>query len=252
MRILVTGATGAIGKEIVMRLAAKGHTMLLACRSTDKAIPVMREAIRIGAPEARVIRLDLSDSASVKEGVAEILSTGVDGVINNAGTMNGAFRLDSDGHEDTLNVNYHNTRLLNELLTPSIAQGGVIVFTTSATRRWFPLQKKTYDISRDEFSRLRAYALSKKLITAYAMELSLRLTPHGIRVNCCDPGVVDSPMLRMGKWFDPLTDRLFRPLCFSPATGADAAVRAFESDKTGRIFTAPFGSVGIPKKLFLR
>lgn len=252
MKILVTGATGAIGQEIALRLAAGRHHLILACRSTQRAAKIADTVLRAGAKGVRTVTLDLSSSESVTQAADEILRYGVDAVINNAGTMNGEYRTDPDGHEDTLNVNYHNTRLLNELLIPSIGKGGAIVFTTSATRHWFPFQKRADDMERKDFTRLRAYALSKKLITEYASGLSKTLFPQGIRVNCCDPGVVDSPMLKMGRWYDSLTDIFFRPLCFSPATGADAAIRAFSSGRTGRIFTAPFGSVKIPSRLFLK
>jgi len=252
MNILITGASGAIGKEIARKLALKGHSLLLACRSEEKGCRLADEMNDKGAVTAKFIQLDLSDSISVRSAAAKISNNCIDGIINNAGTMNSIYRTSADKHEDTLNVNYHNTKLLTELLIPSIRQGGAIVFTTSATRSWYPLQKRKEDISENEFSRLKTYALSKKLITTYARDLSARLKSNGIRVNCSDPGVVDSPMLRMGKWYDCLTDTIFRPLCFSPATGADAAVRAFFSDHTGRIYTAPFGSISIPRKLFFR
>lgn len=241
MNVLLTGATGAIGKAIAGSLAAGGHHLFLACRSIEKGESLARQLLESHNVACSVIPLDLSDSCSVRDAVHALSSVAIDAVVNNAGTMNARFVIDKDGHEDTLNVNYHNTRLLTELLLPRLDKGAHIVFTTSATRSWFPFQRIKGDITPQEFSRLKAYALSKKLITAYALHLSRVLADKGIIVNCSDPGVVDTPMLRMGKWYDRLTDIFFRPLCLSPAAGAKGAVRALDSDRSGLIFKSPSG-----------
>ncbi len=236
--ILITGATGAIGKEIARQLAAKRHPLILACRSIAKGRGITDEINREFNVKARLLELDLADSNSVREAADSLDGVELEAIINNAGVMNGSYRLDADGHEDTLNVNYHNTRLLNELLLGNMKdKEGCLVFTTSATRNWFRNQPLTEELEESEFNRMRSYALSKKLITRYARDLSASLLPRGIRVNCADPGIVDTPMLRMGRWFDPLTDLFFRPFCNSPRKGAQAAVSALLSSETGKIFT---------------
>lgn len=241
MRILVTGATGAIGKEIASALAREGHNIVLACRDTSKAIALADMLRQRHGSDISVVELDLSDSISVREAAQAIAKDGIDALVNNAGVMNKSFRQDADGHENTLNVNYYNTRLLTELLIPHMPKGAHIVFTTSATRRWFPFQKISGEIHENNFSRMKAYALSKKLITAYAACLAEKLESRGIYVNCTDPGVVDTPMLRMGKWFDSLTDIFFRPFCLSPEKGARGALNALDSDISGLIFKSPSG-----------
>ncbi len=241
MNVLLTGATGAIGKALAEELAARGHHVILACRSKEKGENLAKSLTERHKTTTTVIPLDLSDSVSVREASRLLSSEDIDAIVNNAGTMNGEYIEDNDGHEDTLNVNYYNTRLLTELLLPRLGKGAHIVFTTSATRSWFPFQQITGEITKQGFSRLKAYALSKKLITAYARHLSEVLTDKGIIVNCADPGVVDTPMLRMGKWYDRLTDFLFRPLCLSPENGAKGALRALDSCHSGNIFKSPSG-----------
>lgn len=250
--VFLTGATGAIGREIALWLARNGYPLVLACRSEDRGRQLARDLVAEGSPGASCVRLDLSDPCSVREAVRETGGIPLSGIINNAGIMNRRFVLCPDGHEATLEVNYHNTRLLTELLLPSLSPGGSVVFTTSATRRWYPFQRRAEDIGLEQFSRMRAYALSKKLVTEYACGLSVRLAASGVRVNCADPGVVDTPMLHMDRWYDGLTDILFRPLCLSPSTGAKAAIRAFTSSSTGRIYMPVPVSVRVPSRLFFR
>lgn len=244
MNIIVTGATGAIGKEIAKGIAAKGDTPFIACRNIDKGRMVADEIKASSGIVAPVIALDLSDSQSVRETARKLAATRFDGIVNNAGVMNSSMRIDPDGYEDTCNVNYRNTRLFTELMLPIVNNGGCIVFTTSATRTWFPFQnlEKESIGPFNRYNRLWVYARSKKLITKYARQLSQSLKEKDIRVNCADPGVVDSPMLKMNAWIDKLTDIFFRPLCLKPKTGAKAALKALYSTHTGRIFMAPFGS----------
>lgn len=244
MNVIVTGATGAIGKEIARGIAAKGDTPFIACRNADKGQAVADEIKASFGIVSPVIALDLSDSQSVREAVRQLAPIRFDGIVNNAGVMNSCLKTDHDGNEDTVNVNYRNTRLFSELMLPKVNKGGRIVFTTSATRTWFPFQnlKKESLGPFRRYNRLWVYARSKKLITKYARELAQTLKEKGIRVNCADPGVVDSPMLKMNSWIDKLTDIFFRPFCLKPKTGAKAALRALYSTHTGRIFMAPFGS----------
>lgn len=244
MKILVTGATGAIGREIVIALEREGVDVIAGCRSIRRGKAFSDELTDLGLPAPEILIIDLSDSISVNRAVSSLgEDIQINAVINNAGVMNHSFRMDNDGHENTLNVNYHNTRLLTELLIPRIARNGAIVFTTSATRHWFPFQKLRTDIKKSEFGQLKTYALSKKLITRYAASLvdNPEIRSRDIKVNCADPGVVDTPMLAMGRWYDRLTDILFRPFCLRPATAAQASIRAIKSGKSGYIFIAPRG-----------
>ena len=55
-------------------------------------------------------------------------------------------------------------------------------------------------------------------------------------VNATDPGIVNSNMITMGRWFDPLADMIFRPFCKSPAKGAIPAINAITSGLSGRYF----------------
>jgi nucleoside-diphosphate-sugar epimerase len=63
MRVLVIGATGAIGRRLVPQLAQAGHTVLATSRSAAKA-GTLRSA------GAEPVTLDVLDAAAVREAVA--------------------------------------------------------------------------------------------------------------------------------------------------------------------------------------
>lgn len=236
--IVVTGATGGIGKEIVRAIARLGHNMILPCRSESK-FKTLASEIKKEFPdiELRYIPLDLNDSLSVKAAINELTGTQLAAIVNNAGIMCRHYSLSPDGQETTLNVNFFNTMLLNNALLPQIAQGGALVFTTSITRIFVPRNKNADSVNEHTFGQLKTYALSKKLIADYALSLSKKLAGRGIRVNCCDPGVVNSGMITMHRWYDPLADIFFRPFIRRAHKGAIPAIRALLSPFTGRIFS---------------
>lgn len=236
--VIVTGATGGIGREIARALARLGVPMILGCRSDRKYAALWEELFR-DFPEVKVsyLPLDLNDSRSVTETVNILRGQPLAGIVNNAGTMCRDFSLSPDGPETTLNVNYFNTRLLNQLLLPQVVPGGSVVFTSSVTRLAGRRDHLPESVTERTFGQLRTYALSKKLITRFAARFADEAAPRGVRVNCCDPGVVDSGMIRMGRWFDPLADKFFRPFIRTARNGAVPAVRALFAPTTGHIYS---------------
>lgn len=112
-----------------------------------------------------------------------------------------------------------------------------MVFTTSLTRLAGRRHNLPTSVSAETFGQLKTYALSKKLITRFAAEFAPVAAREGVNVNCADPGVVDSDMISMHRWYDPLANIFFRPFIRRPAKGAIPALRALASDRRGLIFT---------------
>lgn len=236
--VMVTGANGGIGFQIARRLAALRVPLILTCRSEAKGEAVVEALKReFDGIAARAFPLDLSDSQSVRRFAAKVDGTPLYGLINNAGVMNRSFHIGPDGKEDTLNVNYYNTRLLTELLLPCVVPGGAVVFTTSVTRLSGGHDNLPLEVTEETFSQLGTYALSKKLITRYAARLARDERWSVIRINCADPGVVNSGMITMHRWYDPLADIFFRPFIRSAENGSLPALRALLTPLSARIFT---------------
>ena len=60
MKILVTGATGAIGSALTAQLAALGHTLLISARNNEKL-----EALASGHANITTCAADLTDAAEL-------------------------------------------------------------------------------------------------------------------------------------------------------------------------------------------
>ena len=113
-----------------------------------------------------------------------------------------------------------------------------IVVTVSCTAWWKKLDEHLFETTTSSYNRMAAYSRSKLAVLIYTAELSERLARNGISVHAADPGTVNTGMITMHRWFDPLTDLLFRPWIRSPRKGAKAALRAAHSTISGCIFYA--------------
>lgn len=234
-RIIVTGATGSIGSAATLALCEAGREVVMACRNLEKAEAV-RAKILARVPQARleVRELDLASFASIRAFAAQLDGEPVDALFNNAGVLPRHYTRTPDGLELTFAVNYVAPFLLTGLLLPRLRPDARIVNMVSLSCRYARVDEASLRPSEKEFSQLGTYARSKLALLHFSQELARR--HPALRVNVADPGIVNSEMIRLGRWFDPLTDVIFRPFCNSPAKGAVPALAALEADGSGRYF----------------
>src|SRR6516225_603640 len=106
---VVTGANTGLGFQAAQVLAARGASVVLAVRDTEKG---KRAAARIAgaAPGANVMvqYLDLASLESIRAAAGELRAThpGIDLLINNAGVMFTPKRATRDGFELQLGTNH--------------------------------------------------------------------------------------------------------------------------------------------------
>ena len=229
--IIVTGSTGAVGGAAARMLRERGHNVI----GTTRRAP--REGERY---------LDLGSLESVVAFVDGLKADGIvaDCLLNNAGTMQRSFALNEDGFERVLATNYIGTYLLSRLMVKAMGEGLRIVNTISLTCYTARFDRHFFEVDAKTYSQLGTYAASKYAVMLFSQELARRT---GCAVGMADPGIVDSPMLHMDRWFDPLADVLFRPLCKSPEGGAVPAVNAATFDGPLQIFRGR-RHTGIPRR----
>lgn len=226
-KIIVTGATGSIGLAAVKSLLSKDLPVIMACRNIKKADSQRDNLIKqFPHSEIDILELDLNSLASIRAFVEEIKNQGfkVDKLLNNAGIICRDFTVNDDGFETTLAVNYLGPLYLSKLMIPLMDNDFNIVNTVSVTRGVSKLDEHFFDLDKKRFSQLGTYGKAKYAL--FLSSLTLSETIKNGSVNLTDPGVVDSNMISMHRWFDPLADVLFRPFCKSPEKGAIPAVNA--------------------------
>lgn len=238
---IVTGATGAIGSEIAKVLSAKGLPVMLACRNISKA-EALKSKLENAESCGEILtgRLSLESFSDIRTFADNVksLNRPIAALINNAGVMRRYYNRTIDGIEQTLAVNYLGTVLLSELLFPTLEYGGSITFTTSITRKLHSLKEQIIQEPAENFSQLGTYGRTKLALTHYALYMSQRddTATRNIRINCADPGIVNTSMITMQRWYDPLANIFFRPFISSPAQGATSALNATSNSLNGQIF----------------
>lgn len=233
--IIVTGATGSMGAAAVRALVARGESVIAVCRSESRGGKLLAD-VSAGCPGAslELAVADFSSIASVKAFADSMEGRRIKGLFNNAGTLLRDYTLSADGLEMCVAVNYVAPYILCNRIGAMMQPGDHIVNMVSLTARFPKIDRDFFKEKPGDYSQLGTYARSKLALLLFSMEYA-RNHPD-LRVNVSDPGIVNSNMLRMDRWFDPLADILFRPFCSSPEKGVSPALRALETDLTGNLF----------------
>src|SRR5438067_3711751 len=136
-RIVVTGATGGIGKEIARALISRGALLTLIARDADRAAATAAElAAEPGAAEApEIVLCDLADLSSVRAAAYELHERydGIDVLVANAGVRSFESHTTTDGFEQMMATNHLGPFLLTNLLLDLLRAGAPsrIVITAS-------------------------------------------------------------------------------------------------------------------------
>ncbi|WP_228423347.1 SDR family oxidoreductase [Butyricimonas faecalis] len=250
---IITGANGGMGKAITRAIAGTGVPVIMACRNVERAAEVRDEIVReTGNGRVELHRLDLASVASIRSFVDGLNGREVRVLVNNAGIMCRDFSTTEDGVETTVGVNYMGTWLLTNWLLPNMGRSGRsrIINTSSVTCKMGKVGDHFFALDPEHYRRFKAYPDSKLAILMFTTELARRLQGRAITVNAVDPGVVNTGMITMHRWYDPLADIFFRPFIKSPERGAMTAILLATSDRYANVSGGFFKSkrqVGLPQ-----
>ena len=216
--------------EETRAVAKAGYHTIMACYCPAKAEEKCQKLIEeTGNKNIEVIGIDLANLQTVRHFADTIKERfgRVDLLMNNAGTLETGQHFTVDGLERTISVNYVGPYLLTRLLLPLMPEGSRIVNMASCVH---PMGRLNFPHFFEKgckgcFLRIWPYSNSKLAITLFTFELAKRIKKLGITVNAVDPGIVDTGIIRMQMFFDPITDLIFRPIIRTPLQGADTAIR---------------------------
>ena len=184
----VSGAGGAIGAAIARKLCEQGARTVAGDIDRDAA-EVVCERLRDEGHDARAVRHDVtlrSETAEVAEAVVRAHGR-VDIACANAGIGCNVpvLELDDATWERVLAVNTTGVLLtLQAFGAPMVAQrSGVLVVTASIS-------------SLRGAHSMGAYCASKFAVMGLVESLAKEVGPHGVRVNCVNPGPVEGGLAR--------------------------------------------------------
>jgi len=198
---VITGANTGIGKVTALEIAKTGATLILACRSEKKALPVVEELKQVtGNQEIRFVPLDLASLESVRKCAKQILEEEpkIHVLINNAGlaSMRGETQ---EGFELAFGVNHLGHFLFTKLLLPRLQESTPARIVNVASRAHKRVKKYSLDDVQkytQSTSGFPEYCLSKLANVLFNNELAKRIEGTDVTCYALHPGVVASDIWR--------------------------------------------------------
>ena len=181
-KILITGATGGIGKAIVKKFLSLEGTVLATGTNTEKLDSLKKEF-----PTINILKFDISEHSKIEEFIENVTSqlVGLDVLINNAGITkdNLSLRMKDEEWKKVIDINLSSTFYLCKHAIKKMLKNkyGRIVNITSIVGHTGNLGQSNYSASKAGI-----VAMSKSLAIEYAKK--------NITINCVSPGFIQSNM----------------------------------------------------------
>jgi NAD(P)-dependent dehydrogenase (short-subunit alcohol dehydrogenase family) len=192
--VLVTGATGGLGRALAGELAREGATVLLHGRDESRlATTLAKIRAESGNDRLRPYRADLASLRGVRDLAARVLEAEprLDVLVNNAGVGttiggDGGRNESADGYELRLAVNYLAPFLLTRRVLPLLVGSAPARIVNVASAGQAALDFDDLMIERGYTGTL-AYCRSKLALVAFTFDLADELRDRAVTANCLHP-----------------------------------------------------------------
>jgi 3-oxoacyl-[acyl-carrier protein] reductase len=181
-KILITGATGGIGKALVKKFISLEGNVLATGTKTEKL-----NALKEEFPNINILKFDISDHSKIEEFIENTSSqlAGLDVLVNNAGINrdNLSLRMKDEEWKKVIDVNLGATFFLCKYAIKKMLKNkyGRIVNITSIVGHTGNLGQANY-------------AASKAAIIGMSKSLAIEYAKKNITINCVSPGFIQSNM----------------------------------------------------------
>jgi len=183
-RILITGATGGIGSELVKLYNSKGYFVLAFGTNLEK-LNLLKDKYK---DKVEIFSCDMKNKEDIKlvfEENEEQLNK-IDILVNNAGiTRDNLFiRLSDSDWADVMNVNFIAHTALCKLVLKGMMKnrwGRIVSISSDAAKIGNPGQAN--------------YVSSKGALEAFTKTIANEVAKRGITVNCVSPGFIKTEII---------------------------------------------------------
>lgn len=182
---VVTGASQGIGRSIVKQLAMEGVRVFATARNRELLNSLKAEILAEGGIEPILFVQDFVAPDGPQKIAASALSIlkHVDILVNNAGRSAPVDVIgDEQGWNDSMTLDFDRPRELTQLFLPHFMkrkQGAILNLAS------------TYELRTINVS-----AVAKSALVMWSKQLAGQVGKFGIRVNCLQPGLIDTNNIR--------------------------------------------------------
>jgi short-subunit dehydrogenase len=177
-RLLLSGATGGIGRAIADQLAGHGARLVLSSRRREE-LENLAGSLPGGAQRHEMIVADLADAGAAEKLVTD--AGDVDGLVANAALPASGKLEDFSSNEvqRAIRVNFESPILMARAIAPRLAEKGAghLVFISSLS-------------GKVASPRSALYSSTKFGLRGFAFGLREDMHPHGVGVSIVSPGFV--------------------------------------------------------------
>ncbi len=210
---LITGSGRGIGREIALKMASEGASIVIA-DIDEKTMAEALAEVQAKGVKAMSVKMDISDNAGVKEAVDKILAEfgRIDILVNNAAIFRQApfLEMTLQQWQQTCDINLTGLYNVTSAVAPCMVANGKGAIISIA--------------SVDAFQgclNYSHYAMTKAGVVGLSRTLAQELGPHNVRVNAIAPGIMLTEMTR---------DRV-------------------EANKEAYLARVPIGRIGVPEDI---
>ena len=223
--VVVTGASGGVGKETARGLAALGAKIVIVGRGESKLRAVAAEIGR----DVEVLAADIGVVAECRRVAAEVEKRfgRVDVLVHNAASIPLTRKVTADGFEEAFAVNTVAPYVLTTALAPLLQKSAParVIFLVGQSA---PMPLDDVDFAKSSYNGWTAYQRTKHASLLVLRVLAQRFAGTGVTVNGAFPGIVGTPGMADVIKAAPLGTKimltLMLPFMRKPAKGAASSV----------------------------
>ncbi len=187
--ILITGATGTLGRAVVQASSATNARLVLTARQSD-SLETLAAELDLSPERTRLIPADLTDHAAVDALIVEIAQQwdGADILLNTTGGWAGGDRLadlSPDSWDAMLALNLRTAFLICRAVLPHMLERG-----------WGRIVNVASRAAPEPAARQAAYNVAKAGVVALTESIAQDYRRKGITANAILPSIIDGPSNR--------------------------------------------------------
>ena len=193
-KVVVTGATGAIGSATAALLVKRGARVVLMARPSPR-LDAMVDRLSVGENRVGSVPVDFSSLKSVHAAARQLnrAEERIDALLHIAAIFTTRYQKGPQGLELMFITNHLGPFLLTNLLRDRLVGGGRVITVTAPSTTRFDIDRL---LNRERFNAMHTFGATKAANLMFTFELARRAKRWDVRANAFFPGVIRSELMR--------------------------------------------------------